>query len=65
MFVDIRLQIGTDAQLLHEYNLHLDKLVTLMREKESGLKHLVDFAKYSRFQHAKHDQQQLAEDLHK
>lgn len=65
MFADIRRQIGTDAQLLQEYSLHMDKLVTLMQEKGSSLKRLADFTQYSRFHDAKHDQQQLAEDLHR
>jgi len=56
MFAHIRHRIGKDEQLSHEYKFAVAKLITLMRQKGTGLKRMVDFAQASRFRSAKYDQ---------
>lgn len=64
MFEVIRSQMGQDEQLGDKYKSDIGKLAMLMTHEGTALSRLADPAVFNCFQHAEHDQRQLAEALH-
>ena len=69
---DRLLVLGIPAMFAHikeknskdEYKHALARLVTLMNHEGTGLKSMVDFARYSKFNYAQRDREQLTQSLH-